>query len=206
MTTIHLVRHGKVENPGGVIYGRMPGFRLSELGHRQAEAAAEHLKDHDLGAVWASPLERAQETAGTIAAVHGIGVVTDERLIESDTTLEGIGRTLKAFFRSPRHWWRLRNPFLPSWGEPFSEIRKRMVAAIDDAVEAAGGGEVVIVSHQTPVVVARMALARNYAPPWMGLARSPCHTGSISTLVIEDGRLVASSYFAPPDTTVADGT
>lgn len=196
-TTIHLVRHGKVENPKGVIYGRLPGFNLSEVGMAQAAAAARHLEESDVGTVWSSPLERAQETAATVAAAHGLQPVTDRRLIESDTTLEGIGRTIGAFLRSPRYWWRLRNPFAPSWGEAFSEIRARMMAAIEDAVASAEAREVVVVSHQTPIVVARLALAGRFAPPWIGLARSPCATGSVSTLALEDGRVVRSEYFAP---------
>lgn len=202
--TIHLVRHGKVENPGGVIYGRLPGFHLSEVGRKQAQAAAEHLRDRPVAAVWASPLERAQETAAIIAEPHGIEVVTDERLVESGTTLEGIGRNLKAFLTSPRHWWRLRDPFTPSWGEPFSEIRKRMLAAIEDASASAGQGDVVVVSHQTPVVVARMAVAGRMAPPWIGLTRSPCGTGSVSSLSLDGDVLVGSTYFAPPDASERD--
>jgi broad specificity phosphatase PhoE len=196
-TTVHLVRHGKVENPKGVIYGRMPGFNLSELGLEQAGEAKDLLSGADVAAVWASPLERAQETAAIIAEPHGLSVVTDERLVESGTTLEGLGRTVAAFVRSPRHWWRLRNPFGPSWGEQFSDIRRRMLAAIDDAMELGAGRDVVLVSHQTPVVVARMALAKQNAPPWMGLARSPCATGSVTSLVVEAGRVVESTYFEP---------
>lgn len=195
--TIHLVRHGKVENPRGVIYGRLPGFALSELGATQAAAAARHLASRDIGTVWASPLERAQETAARIAEPHGLDVVTDHRLIESDTTLEGIGRTLGAFLRSPRHWWRLRNPFAPSWGESFASIRARMMDAVEDAVGVTGVGEIVLVSHQTPIVVTRLALAGRFVPPWIGLARSPCETGSVSTLVVEGDRVAASEYFVP---------
>lgn len=196
-SAVHLVRHGRVENPKGVIYGRLPGFDLSEVGRAQAQAVARRLEERDVGSVWASPLERAQETAAVVAEPHGLKVVTDHRLIESDTTLEGIGRTLGAFLRSPRRWWGLRNPFLPSWGEPFAEIRARMIAAIEDAVAAAGGRDVVVVSHQTPIVVARLALAGRFSPPWIGLVRSPCETGSVSTLVLRDGRVVRSDYFAP---------
>ena len=195
MNTIHLVRHGQVENPTGVIYGRLPGFHLSERGRAQAQAAAERLKDGDIGAVWSSPLERAQETAQAIAAPHGIEIVTDDRLLESDTTLEGIGRNVRAFARSPKTWWSLRNPWKPSWGETFKEIRARMVPAIVDAVASAPGKEVVIVSHQTPVIVARLSLARSRIPPWIGF--TPCHTGSVTTLVIEADRVVSASYFAP---------
>ena len=195
--TVHLVRHGEVENPKGVIYGRMPGYHLSERGRKQAEAAADRLADADLGVLWASPLERAQETAQAIGSRHpGIEIVTDERIIESGTTVEGVGRTAMAFLRSPRHWWHFRNPWGPSWGESFNDIRARMMAAIEDAVEQADGKEVAVVSHQTPVLVARLALARRRVPPWMSF--TPCGTGSVTTLVLQDGRVLKASYFAPP--------
>src|SRR5688572_22141300 len=192
--TVHLVRHGEVENPKGVIYGRMPGYHLSERGRKQAEAAADRLADADLGVLWASPLERAQETAQAIGSRHpGIEIVTDERIIESGTTVEGVGRTAMAFLRSPRHWWHFRNPWGPSWGESFEDIRARMKAAIEDAVEQAGGKEVAVVSHQTPVLVARLALARRRVPPWMSF--TPCGTGSVTTLALEDGKVLQASYF-----------
>lgn len=195
MPTIHLVRHGEVENPKGVIYGRLPGYHLSERGRLQARAAAERLKHAGLTAVWASPLERAQETAQLIAEPHGLAVVTDERLTESHSTLEGVGRSVRALLVDPRHWWKYRNPLRPSWGESFGEIRARMVEAIEAAVSRAGGGEVVVVSHQTPLLVARLALSRRRVPPWLGLA--PCQTGSVTSLVVEDGRVLSASYFAP---------
>lgn len=195
-TTIHLVRHGEVENPKGVIYGRLPGYNLSERGQRQAEAAADRLADRDIGTIWASPLERAQETAQEIASRHGLEITTDERLIESDTTLEGVGKSVVAFLRSPKHWWALRNPWRPSWGETFVEIKLRMMAAIDDAVASSGDREIVIVSHQTPVLVARAALSQRKGPPWLGGA--PCTTGSITTLEMEGASVVGASYFAPP--------
>ncbi len=196
-TTIHLVRHGEVENPKGVIYGRLPGFHLSERGKRQAEAAATKLADRDVGAIWTSPMERAQETAAAIAAHHpGVEVVTDIRLTESATTIEGVGRNIGDLLRAPRHWWSFRNPLGPSWGERFSEIKARMLEAIQEAVDGAGGRELVVVSHQTPILVARLGLARRRVPPW--LAFTPCGTGSVTTLVIEDGRVLSASYFAPP--------
>jgi broad specificity phosphatase PhoE len=192
---LHLVRHGQVENPKGVIYGRLPGFHLSELGKRQAESAAERLATADIGALWASPLERAQETALSVAARHHVEIVTDERLTESRTTLEGAAHNLGTFLRSPRNWFPLRNPWTPSWGESFADIRQRMLQAVADATIAAGGREVVLVSHQTPILVARLALARRHVPPW--LAFTPCETGSVTSLELQGGRVLAASYFAP---------
>jgi broad specificity phosphatase PhoE len=198
--TIHLVRHGEVENPKGVIYGRLPGYHLSERGRRQAEAAAERLATSEVGALWASPLERAQETAEAIAARVHVEVTTDERLIESESSFVNFGHTLMSFARSlarsPRHWGKFTNPFRPSWGESFADIRVRMLAAISDAVAAADGREVVIVSHQTPVLVARLALSRRRVPPW--LAFTPCETGSVTSLVLKEGEVVSASYFRPP--------
>lgn len=193
--TLHLVRHGEVENPKGVIYGRLPGYNLSERGQEQAEATGRHLSDSPIGAIWSSPLERAQETATAIGQHHELDVVTDERLTESDTTFEGVGRTLWTFLNSPRHWWRLRNPWAPSWGESFTQIRSRMLESVTDALESAGDKEVVVVSHQTPVLVARLALSRRAVPPWLG--RVPCQTGSVTTMVLEAGRVVEGSYFVP---------
>ena len=193
--TVHLVRHGEVENPKGVIYGRLPGYNLSERGRRQAASAARHLSQAPIGVVRSSPLERAQETATSIASHHELEVGIDDRLIESDTTFEGVGRTLWTFLTSPRHWWRLRNPWGPSWGESFVQIRERMLEGIADAADAAGDKEIVVVSHQTPILVVRLALARRSLPPWLG--RVPCQTGSVTTIVLEDGRVVDGSYFVP---------
>jgi broad specificity phosphatase PhoE len=194
--TIHLVRHGEVENPKGVIYGRLPGYHLSDRGRRQAEAAADRLAGRDVGVIWASPLERAQETAAAIAARHKVEIVTDDRLIESDSTLEGVGRSAKSFLRSPKNWWQFRNPLKPSWGESFVDIRIRMLEAVKEAAEDADGREVVVVSHQTPVLVARLALAQRNVPPWVGF--TPCGTGSVTSLELEDGKVLTASYFAPP--------
>lgn len=195
VSTVHLVRHGEVENPKGVIYGRLPGYHLSDRGQRQAAAAAERLADADIGLVRSSPLERAQETAQLIAEPHGLEVETDDRILESHSTLEGLGRSMWSFLRSPQHWWHFRNPMTPSWGESFGDIRTRMMSAIEDALAAAGGREVVIVSHQTPVLVARMALTKSRMPPW--LAVTQCRTGSVTSIERDEGGFVGASYFEP---------
>jgi len=82
-TTVHVVRHGEVHNPAKILYGRLPGFRLSELGRQLAKADAQALADRDVTHVVASPLERARETAEPIAAQFGLEIATDIRLIES---------------------------------------------------------------------------------------------------------------------------
>jgi broad specificity phosphatase PhoE len=193
--TLHLVRHGRVENPRGIIYGRLPGFSLSDLGRKEAEAAAIHLASAELSGIKCSPMERARETAAPIADRHGLEVAVDDRLLESDTTFEGVTRTLWKLLRNPHRVWQLRNPWLPTWGESFTQIRARMLEAIADALASAGDRDVVLVSHQTPIQVARLALERRNTPPWLG--RIPCATGSVTTLIVNEGRVESTSYFAP---------
>ena len=79
-TVVHVLRHGEVHNPEGVLYGRLPDYHLSDRGRAMADRAAEALADRDIARVVASPLDRAQETAAPIAAVHGLEIVTDPRV------------------------------------------------------------------------------------------------------------------------------
>src|ERR1044072_352501 len=89
ITVVHVMRHGEVENPEGVLYGRLPGYHLSELGRRMADRVAEHLAERDITHVVASPLERAQEAAEPIGKAHGLDVAVDERLIEAANAFQG---------------------------------------------------------------------------------------------------------------------
>ncbi len=156
ITVVHLVRHGEVHNPDGVLYGRREGYHLSELGRQMADRVAEHLKSRDIAYVVSSPLERAQETAEPIAKAHGLGLATDARLLEAENVFEG-----KTFgvgdgaLRKPGNWKHLTNPFKPSWGEPYVEQVVRMMSAVEAARDAARGHEAVAVSHQLPIWIVR---------------------------------------------------
>ena len=198
MPTIHLVRHGHVHNPEGVLYGRLPSFGLSEVGKQMADAVAAYLvKEHiPVARIVASPLQRAQETAAPIATAFGLGIDTDERLIEAGNDYEGqpLQSGPKDFIH-PRNWWRLRNPWRPSWGEPYTEQAERMWAAIRDAAEVTPNGDTVMVSHQLPIWVARMAYeGRRYLHD---PRRRECAVGSVTSFRMEDGRAVEMTYAAP---------
>jgi broad specificity phosphatase PhoE len=195
-TRVHLVRHGEVYNPEGVLYGRLPGYRLSDKGIRQAQAVADALAGREIVAVIASPLQRAQETAAPIAARHDLPVDTDPDLIESANFFEGkrIGPGDGAW-RDPRFWWQLRNPFTPSWGEPYQQIAARMTTAVDKARARAAGYEAVCVSHQLPVWTERLALTGKRL--WHDPRRRQCAVGSITSLVYHGDRLVDVLYTEP---------
>jgi broad specificity phosphatase PhoE len=155
-TLVHLVRHGEVHNPERILYGRLPGYRLSERGSAMAELAAEHLAPRDVRLVWASPLLRAQQTATPIAAVHELPIESDDRLIESGNHFEGqrMGHG-DAKFTDPRNWRWFVNPLRPSWGEPYKDQVARVVAAVHEARAAAEGHEAVLVLHQLPIWLTR---------------------------------------------------
>jgi broad specificity phosphatase PhoE len=195
-TRVHVVRHGEVHNPAGVLYGRLPGFHLSETGAAQAAAVADFLAERDIVAVIASPLQRAQETAAPIAAKHNLPVDTDPDLIESLNFFEGkrMGPGDGAW-RNPRFWWQLRNPFKPSWGEPYTEIAARMATAADKARARAAGHEAVCVSHQLPVWTLRMHLTGEKL--WHDPRRRECGLASVTSLVYDGDRLVDVEYSEP---------
>ncbi|MDN5745839.1 MAG: histidine phosphatase family protein [Nocardioidaceae bacterium] len=157
-TTVHLVRHGEVHNPDGVLYGRRDGFHLSTRGRAMAERVAEALGDNDITVLRSSPLERAQETAAPLAAALGLQVGLEPRVLESENRFEGLrfGKGNNAL-RNPLLWRHLYNPFKPSWGEPYRAIVVRMMTAVHDARLAASGHEAVLVSHQLPIWTTRLA-------------------------------------------------
>jgi broad specificity phosphatase PhoE len=158
-TVVHVMRHGEVHNPEGILYGRLPDYHLSERGRAQAEAVAEWLAHRDIVYVVASPLERAQETAAPIAAHHGLAIDTDDELIESHNVFQGERVSPgDGALRNPRNWWHLRDPRLPSWGEPYHEVAERMTGALQRARAKAAGHEAVCVSHQLPVETLRRAM------------------------------------------------
>jgi broad specificity phosphatase PhoE len=195
-TIVHLLRHGEVHNPTGILYGRLPGFHLSENGRNQAEIVAKALADADVTAVLASPLERAQETAVPIAALHGLEVHTDGRLIEADNKFEG--KTVAVgdgALRSPRHWLLLRDPFTPSWGEPYRQIAHRMFAAAHRARELAEGHEAVCVSHQLPIWTLRRFVTGQRL--WHDPRRRQCALASLTSLVFTGTELTQLRYTEP---------
>jgi len=196
-TVVHLMRHGEVNNPRGILYGRLPDFHLSDLGREMAERVAAWLKPrHDVAHLVASPLERAQETARPVAEAFGLPVHTDERVVESSNLFEGkVFGVGSAALRSWRTWWLLRNPFTPSWGEPYHKIAERMLAAMADARDAARGREAVIVSHQLPVWTARAAIERRR------FAHDPrkreCTLASLTSFTYVEDEVVAVTYNEP---------
>jgi len=196
-TIVHLLRHGEVHNPQGVLYGRRDGFHLSDLGNTMAQRVADTIGDRDIVHMRTSPLERAQETGAPLASVRGLTPVLDPRVIESSNVFEGLSFAEGAMtiVKRPRLWRHLYNPLEPSWGEPYDEIAGRMVAAIHDARDEARGHEAVIVSHQLPIWTTRLFLEKRsylHHPK-----NRQCTLCSLTSVVFEDDRMVQVRYSEP---------
>jgi broad specificity phosphatase PhoE len=193
---VHLVRHGEVDNPHGVLYGRLAGYHLSASGKVMAKAAADFLAGRDITVLRSSPLDRAVETAQPIGAEFGLSVEIDDRLIEPWNHFEGMRFAVGdgALLR-PQHWPYLRNPFRPSWGEPYVDVASRMLAAATDAARAAAGHEAVCVSHQLPIWVTRLSVEGRRL--WHHPGRRQCALGSVTSLTFAGGRIASVAYAEP---------
>jgi broad specificity phosphatase PhoE len=202
-TVVHVLRHGEVFNPQKILYGRLPGYRLSEAGEGMAGKAAQWFLDKDVTHLVSSPLERAQQTAGPIAEQLRLPVAIDDRLIEAGNAFEGLRVGVgDGVLRAPRHWWKLRNPFRPSWGEPYVEIAARMLRAVEAARDAARGHEAVCVSHQLPIWTLRLHLeGRRYVHD---PRRRQCGLASVTSITYEGDRFVGLSYAEPAGATDPD--
>lgn len=195
-TVVHLLRHGEVYNPQGILYGRLPGYGLSEHGQRQAKIVAEFLAGRAITHVAASPLLRAQQTAAPLGATFHLDVATDERLIEAENQFEGFKVSVgDGALRSPRHWAKLWNPFRPSWGESYVDIGRRMLGAVYRARAAADGHEAVCVSHQLPIWTLRRFVEAK--PLWHDPRQRECSLASVTSLVFRDEELVRVAYIEP---------
>lgn len=196
LTTVHLVRHGEVDNPEGVLYGRRPGFHLTELGHEMARGLADAFKDHDVRTVITSPLERAIETGTPTAEAFGLDIRIDERVIEADNKFEGLDVNKNRWVLAhPRYWSWYTNPLEPSWGEPYPEVVARMSAATSQALTEAEGGEAVIVSHQLPIWTMRRFVEG--APYAHDPRKRECSLASVHSLTFAGRQLLSMDYWEP---------
>lgn len=196
-SSVHVIRHGEVENPNKILYGRQPGWRLSKRGEEMAEVIGDWSKSINLGALHVSPLQRAQETAAPISRAHSIPIVTDDRLIEAENVFEGKSFEFgSGVLKHPSSWRHLYNPWKPSWGEPYEEQISRMLAAIFDAQKAAEGKDAIVVSHQLPIWILRSAIEgrRLLHDP----RKRECTLASVTSVHFdEDGMITGTSYSEP---------
>lgn len=186
LVTVHLLRHGEVFNPDRVLYGRLPGFGLSERGAAMARRVAAVIdavppSPARVGLLVSSPLQRARETVAPLERALGLTARIDPRVIEGANDFEG-HHVDAAFLARPENLRRLWDPRRPSWGEPHEAIATRMWAGIAEAAAAAAlaGRAALVVSHQLPVWAARRSAEHRHV--W---GRRECALASLTTLTLD---------------------
>ena len=181
-TLFLLVRHGLTPTTGKVLPGRAPGLHLADAGQSQANAAAERIAAlNRVDAVYASPLERARETAAPIAKGKGLKVRIDKGLLECDFG-EWTGAELKKLMKLPEWGTVIRAPstFRFPGGESFNEMQVRIVSAIDRLRAAHQGGVVVCVSHADPIKAAVAHAMGTHIDLFQRIVISPCSVTAIA--------------------------
>lgn len=184
-TLVLFVRHGQTPTTGKVLPGRAPGLHLADRGQQQAETVAQRIAalrsdQRKVAAIYASPLERTQETAALIAKALGLRVRRNQGLIEADFGA-WTGAELKKLYKLPE--WRTvqRNPsgFRFPGGESFTEMQTRICGAIDKIRVAHPGETVVAVSHADPIKAAVAHAMGTHLDLFQRIVVSPCSVSAV---------------------------
>ncbi len=197
-TTLHLVRHCDVHNPDGVLYGHLPGFRLSEKGVRQAHALGEWFAGRPVRQIYSSPLERAQQTAHIIASyLDGVPVVTTPELVEArfGLYLQGV-KPKDVPWRRPLWFLHMLWPGVLPNDESVADMAARVRAPLSRLLRDHPGQEGICVSHGDPIQAFWVEAERRHA---YALHRLQCAKGGMLTLDYEDDRLVGKTYRPPQE-------
>jgi probable phosphomutase (TIGR03848 family) len=182
VTTVLLVRHGQTATTGKVLPGRAPGLHLADAGRQQAEQAAARIADLDkVDAVYASPLERARETAAPIAKARGVRAHVERGLVECDFG-DWTGAELSKLMKLPEWGTVQRAPstFRFPGGESFSEMQHRIVSTLDRLRAAHPGGTIVCVSHADPIKAAVAHALGTHLDLFQRIVISTCAISAIS--------------------------
>ncbi len=175
-TVVLFVRHGQTPTTGSTLPGRAPGLHLAEKGIAQAEAAGARIGALEtVKAVYASPMERTQETAKPIAKACGLRVRTHKGLIEADFG-QWTGKKLSALRKLPEWNTVQRYPsgFRFPGGESFAEMQTRMTGAVADLVGRHPGETIVAVSHADTIKAALAEAAGTPLDLFQRIVVSPC--------------------------------
>ncbi len=190
MPILLLIRHGENEyTRTGRMAGRLPDVHLNKKGQEQARELAETLAEAPLAAVYASPLERALETAQIIAEKRELEVNVRPGLVESDIG-EWQGVELKKAHKFPEWKFVQATPsrFRFPGGESFLEMQTRLVSEVEAIAKAHQPNELVaLVFHADPI---KLVLAHYLGMPLDHFQRLACDTASVSVLFMSEGSVM----------------
>jgi broad specificity phosphatase PhoE len=159
-TTIYLVRHGEVNNPDGIIYGRLSNFGLTQNGKNQSEKTAEFLADKHIDAIYSSPLKRTKQTAEILQKKLDIPeIYYSDQILEVRTSYEG-GKFSKLDKLQSEVYLK---PLDPS-DETLEQIAQRMMIFLHGVINKNEGKHVVIVTHGDPIMALKAKIKHGNKP------------------------------------------
>lgn len=175
-TLVLFVRHGQTPTTGASLPGRAPGLHLAEVGLQQAQGAADRIAVlKAVAAVYASPMERTQETAAPIAKARKLRVRTAKGLNECDFGT-WTGSQLKELRKLPE--WKTVQSYPSGFrfpgGESFAEMQTRITGQIDELVAKHRGETIVAVSHADPIKAAVASAMGTHLDLFQRIVVSPC--------------------------------
>lgn len=202
-TICYLARHCDVANPNGVVYGHLPNFGLSAKGHHQGAVMGRYLAGRGVGAIYTSPLQRAQESAALMAAEISPPppVLVRQALLEAEfgKYLQGT-RHRDVLWSKPRWWVHMVWPGLVRGDESMGSMAARIEGAIKEGLGQYPGQSFVCVSHGDPIQA--FWAASDHRWPW-ALHRLQCAKGGLLELRYRGQTLVAKTYLSPQDLAAA---
>lgn len=194
-TTIYLVRHGEVNNPDGIIYGRLPHFPMTKRGKEEIEQVAAFLADKNISAIYASPLERTKQTAEIIQKKLGHSeIYYSDQILETRTSYEG-GKFNKLDKLQSEVYLK---PLDPS-DETLEDIAQRMMIFLHGVINKNEGKQVVIVSHGDPIMVLKAKIKHGTKPIDFYTFKTDDYVqhGEVYEITSEDNQLSLKSVFKP---------
>lgn len=184
MTTVYFVRHGQTENRGEIIYGRMPGFNLSEAGRKEAEIAGQYLKGKGVKNIYTSPLERTFQTADVISnQIPGSTINHAYELNEVESS-SWQGLSPDELFKNNSYENFINDPNANIGTENLNQLVQRLANFTKMVVEKNKGGTAACVSHEIPIIALKLSLENK---PLVSLKTYHMSTGSILELQFDEG-------------------
>ncbi len=169
-TTVIFVRHGNVHNPGNLIYGRLPRFRLSMLGHEQMDRTGRFLADIGVDAIYTSPLLRARQSARILARhLPHVRVRRCAWLAEVATSWQGESNKVVQETQGFSYY----DPLKEEGDETILDVFTRMDRTLQLALRRHPGQTTVCVSHGDPIKILRLGYSGRPLTPAVVRAPDP---------------------------------
>lgn len=149
-TVIYFLRHGEVENPKQILYGRLPGFPLSNTGRNGIENLAQEFKNKEIDCIYTSPLLRAKETGQIINQILKLKSNTSSLLLETKLLHQGVA--LEKFKRDIQYQM-YDMKYLQQGQESTVSQGNRMFRFVKMIQQKYPGKSILAVSHGDPIMI-----------------------------------------------------